>query len=269
MKASLRTLAASLLASTLVACGATESGDQAAEPGSAREADAPAPAAGVDESAAAPAPAQPAAPASPTEVSFATEDGGVVYGALSGVGERAVVLVHGARFTKESWAPQAERLASAGLRVLAIDLRGRGHSRGGPGANSEKEVQLDVLAAVRYLHTEGVRSVSVVGGSFGGWAAARAAVLASAGEIERLVLLAASPIENPEVLPGRKLFVVARDDALGAGQLRLPGIREQFERAPEPKQLVVLEGSAHAQHLFATEQGERLIQLIEDFLSAP
>jgi hypothetical protein len=46
---------------------------------------------------------------------------------------------------------------------------------------------------------------------------------------------------------GRKLFVTTRDDRSGEGTLRLTEIREQFERTPEPKHLVVLDGSAHAQ----------------------
>jgi len=45
-------------------------------------------------------------------VSFATEDGGVVYADLYGSGESGVVLAHGGRFTKESWQPQAEKLAA-------------------------------------------------------------------------------------------------------------------------------------------------------------
>ena len=53
------------------------------------------------------------------------------------------------------------------------------------------------------------------------------------------------------------------------GVPRLIAIREQFERAPEPKELVVLEGSAHAQFLFQTDQADRLMREILRFLSAP
>ena len=76
------------------------------------------------------------------------------------------------------------------------------------------------------------------------------------------------PIEHPERMQGDKLFIVARDDPRGDGTPRLPGIREQYERAPGPKRLVILDGAAHAQHLFATEQGERLMQEILGFLSS-
>ncbi len=207
--------------------------------------------------------------ARPKHVSFPTQDGGVVHADLYGLGDRGVVLAHGGRFNKESWATQAKVLAEAGFRTLAIDFRGRGQSRGGPQATSVDDVRFDVLAAVRYLHDNGVKNVSVVGASFGGWAAAQAAVEAAQGEIDRIVLLAASAIDEPERMKGRKLFITTRDDFSGNGVLRLPEIRDQYERASDPKQLVILEGSAHAQHIFETDQGERLMSEILRFLSEP
>ena len=83
------------------------------------------------------------------------------------------------------------------------------------------------------------------------------------------MLLAASPIDDPEKMKGRKLFITTRDDFSGNGVLRLPEIRDQFERTTYPKQLVILEGSAHAQHIFDTDQGARLMREILQFLSAP
>jgi hypothetical protein len=49
----------------------------------------------------------------------------------------------------------------------------------------------------------------------------------------------------------------------------LPRIRAQYEKATDPKELVVLDGSAHAQFIFDTAQGERLMREILRFLSAP
>jgi pimeloyl-ACP methyl ester carboxylesterase len=201
-------------------------------------------------------------------VSFATADSGVVYADEYGTGDRSVVLAHGGRFTKESWAGQAEELARIGFRVVAIDFRGRGRSRA-PGGSRADGVQYDVLAAVRYLRETGARTVAVVGASFGGGAAAQAAVESEPGEIDRLVLLAHSAIEHPERLTGRKLFITARGDTTGSGALRLPDIRDQYERAPEPKQLVLLDGAAHAQFVFGTAEGERLMREILRFLTEP
>jgi hypothetical protein len=61
---------------------------------------------------------------------------------------------------------------------------------------------------------------------------------------------------------------VARDDASDDGP-RLPGIRAQFEKAPEPKKLIILDGSAHAQFLFQTPQTKRVMDEILNFLSPP
>lgn len=103
----------------------------------------------------------------------------------------------------------------------------------------------------------------------GGGAAANASIAAKEGEIDRLVLLAAMAIDHPEHMKGRKLFIAATNDTTASGKPRLIKIREQFKLAPEPKALVILEGYAHAQALFQTEQGERLMREILRFLLAP
>lgn len=82
-------------------------------------------------------------------------------------------------------------------------------------------------------------------------------------------MLLAATVDEPERLTGRTLFITTREDFRGEGVLRLPEIREQYTRAPEPKELVILEGSAHAQHVFETDQGDRLMQEILRFLSGP
>jgi hypothetical protein len=64
------------------------------------------------------------------------------------------------------------------------------------------------------------------------------------------------------------LVVTARDDASGSGP-RLPEIRQQYARATGPKELVVLDGNAHAQFLFESPQGEAAMQAILKFLEPP
>ena len=205
----------------------------------------------------------------PRHVSFPTPDGGVVYADVYGNGERGVVLAHGGQFNKESWEKQAEVLAGAGFRVLAFDFRGYGQSRGPKSKSGFDGVAYDVLAAVRYLHADGAKTVSVIGASFGGEAAADASILSEPGEIDRLVLLAGWTDNPPEKIKGRKLFIVARDDSDGGHDLRLPHIRGNYEKARDPKELIILEGSAHAQFLFKTDQAERLMQEILRFLTQP
>ena len=201
-------------------------------------------------------------------VSFPTENGGVVYADIYGNGDRGIVLAHGGRFNKESWAKQARILVEAGFRVLALDFRGYGKSHG-PGQADvfSAPLHLDVLAAVRYLRSAGAKTVSVVGASLGGGAAGDASIASEPGEIYRLVFLGSSPNGPAEKLKCPSLFIVARDDASEDGP-RLPGIRAKYEKAPEPKELILLEGSAHAQFLFDTDQGERVMREILRFLSA-
>jgi pimeloyl-ACP methyl ester carboxylesterase len=201
-------------------------------------------------------------------VSFLTDDGGEVYADVYGGGIHGVVLAHGGQCNKESWKKQATVLATAGFHVLAIDFRGYGPSRG-PGQSNPMDAPLyfDVLAAVRYLRKIGAKSVSVVGASMGGWAAGEASIRSEPGEIDRIVFLGSAPLGSAEKLKARSLFIVARDDTSEDGP-RLPGIRAQFEKTPEPKQLIIVDGSAHAQFLFQTGQGEKVMREILDFLSA-
>jgi pimeloyl-ACP methyl ester carboxylesterase len=202
-------------------------------------------------------------------ISFPTDDGGRICADLYGQSTRGVVLAHGGRFNKESWQVQAKALVSEGFRVLAIDFRGVGCSTGpGQGDFDGAPFEKDVLSAVRYLKAHGVKTVSIVGGSFGGGAAGDASIRSAPGEIDRVVFLGAAPNLPAEKLKSRTLFIVARDDSNGAGP-RLPDIRAQYEKAPQPKELIVLDGSAHAQFLFQTEQGARVLREILRFLSMP
>ena len=111
-------------------------------------------------------------------VSFPTLDGGIVYADLYGKGDRAVVLAHGGGrppFNKASWEKQARILEQAGFRVLAIDFRGRGQSRGGTLLPAGDDgYHFDVLAAVRYLRANAAKlgidpdKIGTMGGSAGG-----------------------------------------------------------------------------------------------------
>ena len=202
------------------------------------------------------------APVTPKEVSFPSSDGGVVYADVYGSGDRGVLLAHGARFNKESWKDQAHQLADAGFRVVAVEFRGYGKSRGGPNsAPGFDDMYIDVLAGVKYLRENGATSVAVIGASMGGMAAANAVIKGAPGEIDRLVLLAPAPVKDPEKITGPKLFIVGQGDPIAAR------VHEQYEKAPEPKQLVVLDSSAHAQFLFTTDVGPRVIHDILQFLS--
>ena len=85
--------------------------------------------------------------------------------------------------------------------------------------------------------------------------------------IDRIVLLGSGAYTPLVHMKGPKLFILARDDANDAGP-RLPKIRAQYEKALGPKELIVLDGSAHAQFLFQTDQGDRVMREILRFLTS-
>lgn len=193
------------------------------------------------------------------EVSFKTSDGGEIFANLYGEGSRAVVLAHGAVFNKESWHLQAMALKERGLKALAVDFRGYGKSTAG---KKGRTLSLDVLAAIDYLKSQGAETVSIVGGSMGGRASAEASVASKPGDIYRIILLAHPPIDSPNEIKGDKLFIVSEGDRLAAS------VQSQYKKAAKPKRLEILEGSAHAQHIFKTNQAEKLTNLIFDFLDS-
>jgi len=203
-------------------------------------------------------------------VALPTQDSGKVHANVYGDARsgRGIVLAHGGRFNKESWAKQVPALVNAGYRVVAIDFRGYGQSTG-PGQKDLFTAPLyyDVLAAVKYLQTSGVKSVSLMGGSMGGSVSADAMAHLKAGEIERLVLLGSRGGDAPEKIKARTLYIMCRDDENADGK-RLPGVRADYEKTPDPKEMVLLECSAHAQFIFDTEHADRLMREILRFLAA-
>ena len=57
--------------------------------------------------------------------------------------------------------------------------------------------------------------------------------------------------------------------SMGGGAAAEATARALYEKAPEPKRLVLLPGTAHAQHIFRTDQAGRLTATIIEFLSSP
>ena len=102
----------------------------------------------------------------------------------------------------------------------------------------------------------------------GGGAAADASIETEPGEIDRLVLLAGLEMVRQKRSRDGSSTIVAHDDANSDG-LRLPKIQEQYEKVHGPKKLIILDGSAHAQYNFQTDQATRLMTEILRFLSKP
>lgn len=91
----------------------------------------------------------------------------------AGGGERTLVLLHGVNGHLEVFLRNIRAHAEAGLRVIALDLLGHGHT-GKPDNDYEIEHYLDHLSA--FLDAMDIGRASLAGTSLGGWISARFAV---------------------------------------------------------------------------------------------
>jgi pimeloyl-ACP methyl ester carboxylesterase len=125
----------------------------------------------------------------------------------SGVCERRpALLVPGYTGSKEDFLPVLQPLASAGRRVVAIDMRGQYQTEGGtdPGGYAPAELAADIAAVASAVAADG-QGVHLLGHSFGGLIA-REAALAGQTPIMSLTLLSSGPAslsgERAELLQG-------------------------------------------------------------------
>lgn len=123
----------------------------------------------------------------------------------------------------------------------------------------------DILAAAGTLRQQGARTVAVIAGSAGGGGASQAACNEPRA-LDRLVLLAPMSIDTPRCVGGPKLIVIARDDVGSGDRPRLRELESQVLQMPEPKTLIVFEGSAHGQRLFQSPDASSLRQKVLAFL---
>jgi dienelactone hydrolase len=107
-------------------------------------------------------------PFEPLAVEIEGEDGHTLHGHYFAEGQqegRAVLLLHEMYTTHTSWSPLIYPLMQAGFKVLAVDLRGFGLTRG---SINWTKAQQDTVAWVDWLEAQpGVTSVAMVGSSIG------------------------------------------------------------------------------------------------------
>jgi pimeloyl-ACP methyl ester carboxylesterase len=157
-----------------------------------------------------------------------------------GEGDRGAVLAHGAAYDAASWREQAERLAGSGVVALAV----------------EDTSTQSVAEAAGYLKEErGVRDVTLIGASAG-----TGGVLGAAEEDPGLadgVILLSGTGEVSGLGEYPKLVVASEGEGL-AGT-----VRTMAEEAPGSRnEALILPGDAHAQAIFASDQGEKLMRTI-------
>lgn len=169
-------------------------------------------------------------------------------GTVFGSGSCGVVFSHGAVFDKESWYPQARAVAERGHVAFPIDL--------------EEFSAAEVMSAVEYLRSErDVDRIVLVGASAGGPPVLEASATVEEPIRGTVALAAAGGSEYASQLRGRSLFVVAEGDSGSRNRTE-----SMHEDAPDPTALELIDGDAHAQHIFDTEHGDDLLALLLEFV---
>ena len=215
-------------------------------------------------------------PPDPNRVTIPTSDGVALAGSWRPVPDRpeapAVLLLHDFSRERRDWEALAPEFTVRGLATLAIDLRAHGEStmrNGKPLPISPRLMSdpngfpRDVAAACRWLRGRAPK-VGIVGLSLGG----NLAIIASAeGLVDAIVVVSSNAERLPPLAGGRPTVPRA---ALFLASEEAPS-REQsaqalFAAAAEPKQLLLVPGSAHNLVLFAEHPETKAAML--DWLTA-
>lgn len=189
----------------------------------------------------------------------------------------SVLLLHAMPAVKESWMDLAGRLATIGLNVLAIDLRGHGKSGGGDYHNFDNQQHqnyyLDAQAGVEYLqktfpHTE----IYLGGASIGANIAIK--YMAEHPDVPKGFALSAGldyygvkAIEDVTKLdPAQKLLLVGSRDDMRGGSRDCGDMAEQlFDAAEGVKEKIIYDTEGHGTDMFKVHP--ELIDEVVDFLT--
>jgi pimeloyl-ACP methyl ester carboxylesterase len=165
-----------------------------------------------------------------------------------GQSARSVVLAPGAMFSKESWHFLAERFQEKGISSVALNSGSRP----------------DLLNAIAFLKSKGVKKITIVGASAGG-----AGLLFTLQDdridplVDSVILLAPAgglPVQNEKI---KKLFIVAEDDMVSSNA----EVYKLYINSSDPKLYEEIIGSSdHAQRLFESKHKERIIKMMIHFI---
>jgi dienelactone hydrolase len=182
-----------------------------------------------------------------------------LYGSLPA--DRAVVLCHGQSWDATGWRDIAPQFVERGVPALAINFRGYD---GSTGKTTPASTVADLRAAKAWLTQAGAKEIALVGASMGGHA-----VLASSFErdIECVVSISA-PVETvadelSRKVTGRKLFICANEDSMGAA----PHVLRTFEVCAKPKTLLMFGAKEHSIGMFHAPYGKDVIAAMLDFVA--
>ena len=189
-------------------------------------------------------------------IHFNTEDGGNIEATLFPSDSRKIIIyAHGAVFNKESWYFLAEEFQKQGIAGLSIDFRGYGNSKSG----KTNDKYYDILGAINYAKINGYNDINIIGGSMGG-AAVLSALDQNDNNIAKVVLMA--PAGGPAIKSEQinKLFIVSKNEGMVNSVVKI------YKASADPKKLKEYSVSSHAQHLFNSEQKNKVKSQIISFI---
>jgi pimeloyl-ACP methyl ester carboxylesterase len=170
---------------------------------------------------------------------------------------------------RHGWGAVPAALKQAGYAVLAYDLRGHGRSGGEldpPHASTDLEA---ALAFFQQYPNVNRQRIGLIGASMGGMASV--IVGAKHPEIRLVIAISSSPdaagqypIRVVDQLSPRPFLAVGCDqDPL----TREDRVRQLYQAAGGPKEIVILECEAHANDIFETPAGPQLVELLLEWVS--
>ena len=182
-----------------------------------------------------------------------------LYGTLPA--KRAVILCHGQSWDASGWRDIAPKFVERGVPALAVNFRG---FDGSTGKTTPESTVADLKAAKALLRERGASEIALVGASMGGHA-----VLASSFErdIECVVSVSAPVVAVDDALSrkitGRKLFICANEDSMGAA----PHVLKMFDLCDKPKTLLMFGAKEHSIGMFHAPYGKDVIEAMLDFVA--
>ena len=143
-----------------------------------------------------------------------------------------VVLLHGGGQTRHAWGVTAKRLAAAGYRVVAIDLRGHGDSEWcGQGDYGFTAFRVDVVQVLGLFE----RPAVLVGASLGGISALLAAGEAAQDQVRALVLVDITPTVGGPGSDRIMGFMTANPEGFETVQEAADAVARYLPHRPRPR----------------------------------
>jgi hypothetical protein len=185
-------------------------------------------------------------------VSFKSSSGNTVTGTFYGSGSCAVVFAPGSDYNQADWAPQALDVAEAGHAALTVAL-----NKSASGIDA-------LVSATSYLREKhNIETVVLIGASTGATAVVKANTVASTNVAGSVIIAPGRATAYAPDLSGRLLFVVGKSDKRRYVQTT----KLMYRQAHDPKRLVTLPTGKHGQGIFGTDQGQKLTNLITEFVN--